>query len=183
MLKIIWMIRALCYKFFFGKFGNLCYMGKPIYLSNIKNVFVGDRVRIYPGARIEVLSDGSIKIGNNVSIGQCLHLISGKQIEIGSNVTVSANVFISDVEHQYENIGVHVMEQPLNRDRVVVGENCFLGYGSVLRAGTVLGAQCVVGANSVVKGIFPDYCVIAGNPAKIIKKYNTVTNTWDRFKG
>lgn len=183
MVKMIWMIRALLYKLFFGGFGTLSYIGKPIYLSNVKNVVVGKRVRIYPGARIEVLPNGRIKIGNNVSIGQRLHLISGEEIEIGDNVTVSANVFISDVEHQYENIDVHVMEQPLNRQKVVIRENCFLGYGSVLRSGTVLGAQCVVGANSVVKGVFPDYCVIAGNPAKIIKKYNAVTNTWDRFKG
>lgn len=183
MMKMIWMIRALLYKFFFGGFGNLSYIGKPIYLSNVKNVFVGQRVRIYPGARIEVLPNGRIKIGNNVSIGQRLHLISGEEIEIGDNVTVSANIFISDVEHQYENIDVHIMEQPLNRQKVVIGKNCFLGYGSVLRSGTVLGTQCIVGANSVVKGVFPDYCVIAGNPAKIIKKYNAVTNTWDRFKG
>ncbi|EGM78168.1 acetyltransferase (isoleucine patch superfamily) [Rheinheimera sp. A13L] len=181
--KVLWMFRALLYKSFFGRFGMLSYIGKPLYLLNVKNVFIGSRVRLYPGARIETFDSGTIHIGNNVSVGQCLHIISGVGINVGDDVTVSANVFISDVEHQYEGIGVHIMEQPLTKAEVVVGENSFLGYGCVIRAGTVLGRHCIVGANSVVKGVFPDYCVIAGNPAKIIKQYNAVTNTWDRFKG
>lgn len=183
MLKVIWMFRALIYKCFFGRFGNFSYIGNPIYLSRVRSVFIGKRVRIYPGARIEVISGGKITIGNNVSIGQCLHLISGEGIVVGDDVTVSANVFISDVEHQYEAISEHVMSQPLNRAKVIIGENSFLGYGCVIRAGTTLGKQCVVGANSVVKGDFPDYCVIAGNPAKIIKKYDAMNKCWNRFKG
>lgn len=183
MVKIIWMLRAVFYKFLFGRFGFMSYIGSPLYISGPRNIFIGSRVRLYPGARLETIKSGTINIGNNVSIGQNFHLISGEKIVICNNVTISGNVFISDVEHQYENIGIHVMDQPLNRAEVLIRENCFLGYGCVIRAGTILGAQCVVGANSVVKGIFPDYCVIAGNPAKVIKKFNSATNTWDRFKG
>lgn len=46
--------------------------------------------------------------------------------------------------------------------------------------GTILGEQCIVGANAVVRGIFPDYCVIVGVPAKIIKRYNPSTKSWQK---
>ena len=46
-------------------------------------------------------------------------------------------------------------------------------------AGTKLGKQCVVGANSVVRGEFPDYCVIVGAPARVVKKYNPDTKIWE----
>lgn len=52
--------------------------------------------------------------------------------------------------------------------------------GVAIQAGTILGEQCIVGANSVVRGTFPDYCVIAGVPAKIIKIYNKESGEWVR---
>lgn len=178
--KIFWLLRALCLKPFMGAFGLKSYIGKPIFLSNMRKIYIGSRVRIYPMARIEVLGDGRISICDNVSIGQCFHLISAHNVIIGKDTTISANVFISDVEHQYSSIDVHIMEQPLMFDKTIIGSNCFIGYGAVIRAGTHLGHQCIVGANAVLKGTYPDYCVIAGNPGKIIKKYSKITRIWEK---
>ena len=100
---------------------------------------------------------------------------------IGENTTISANVFISNVNHSYEKIGQHVIEQDLVYKETVINENCFIGYGAVILPGTNLGKQCIVGANSVVKGIIPDQCVVAGNPAHIIKKYNKETMQWEKM--
>ena len=61
-----------------------------------------------------------------------------------------------------------------------IGENCFIGIGAAIQAGTILGNHCVVGANSVVKGIFPDYSIIAGVPAKVIKRYNIQSGLWEK---
>jgi acetyltransferase-like isoleucine patch superfamily enzyme len=62
----------------------------------------------------------------------------------------------------------------------MTGKNCFIGYGSVIQAGTILGKQCIVGANSVVRGIFPDYSVIVGAPARIVKRYDTKSKEWKK---
>lgn len=183
MIKVLWMFRAIWYKFFMDSFGLMSYIGKPIYISNFSNLSFGRKVRIYPLARIEAFKTGKIIIGDDVSIGQCLHIISGCRIVIGERSTLSANVFISDVEHNYTGIDEHVMHQSLDSFEIEIGKNCFVGYGAVIRAGTRLGRQCIVGANSVVKGVFPDYCVIAGNPAKIIKKYDVVSQRWERVDG
>ena len=51
-----------------------------------------------------------------------------------------------------------------------IGKNCFLGCNSIVLKGTVLGDGCVVGAGAVVSGKFEENCVIAGNPARVIKR-------------
>lgn len=179
LIKLFWMIRAIIFKMFFGRFGYCSYLGKASYLSGVSNVHIGSKVRIYPHSRIESLG-GIIYIGDNTSIGQCLHLVSARKIVIGKSVTISSNVFISDVDHSYDMVDIHIMEQPLIKLETVVSDNCFLGVGAVILPGTYLGKQCVVGANSVVRGRFPDYSVIAGVPAKIIKRYDFESATWKR---
>lgn len=178
--KLFWMVRALCLKPFSGSWGFKSYLGKPIFINNIKKMYIGSKVRIYPMARIEVFDSGKVCICDNVSIGQCFHLISANNVFIGENTTISANVFISDLDHQYSSIDVHIMEQPLIVRTTIIGNNCFIGYGAVIQAGTKLGKQCIVGANSVVRGTFEDYCVIAGVPARVIKRYNFDNQIWQK---
>ena len=172
--KIFWILRGLFYKLFLGKFGLPSYIGKPIFIGNFKRIFIGKKVRIMPNARIEVVDkNSSIVFEDNISIAQNLHIISGgnQELRICKNTTFSANVFITNVDHEYQDIDVHIMEQKHIISETKIGENCFIGYGAVIQAGTILGKQCIVGANAVVRGHFPDYCVMVGVPAKIVKKW------------
>ncbi|WP_324035430.1 acyltransferase [Aeromonas caviae] len=158
----------------------MSYIGRPIYLSGLKFFHFGNKVRIYPNARIEAFKNSQFIIEDNVSIGQGLHLICAREVTIGTGTTISANVFISDVDHTFDNIDFHVMQQPLKIAKTYIGPNSFIGYGAVILPGTQLGASCVVGANSVVKGVFGDYCMLAGSPARIIKRYHIEEKCWKR---
>ena len=89
-------------------------------------------------------------------------------------------MFITNIDHQYTEIEKHILDQSLLAKRTDIGQNCFIGYGAVIQAGTILGKQCVVGSNSVVRGTFPGYCVIVGAPAKIIKKFNSNSQLWEK---
>jgi len=179
--KIFWLFRAIIYKLFFKRIGKLTYIGKPTFLSGVNKVEIGERVRIFPGIRMEVLNNySSIKIKDNVSIGQNLHIVSGADLIISKDSTISSNVFITNIEHSYKEIDRHIMDQSIIVKDTIIGENCFIGCGARIQAGTKLGKQCIVGTNAVVKGEYPDYSVIVGAPARIIKRYNLESKKWER---
>jgi acetyltransferase-like isoleucine patch superfamily enzyme len=181
MFRIFWIIRALIYKPFFGKFEFPSYIGKPTFLRNVKRIFIGKKVRIFPGARMEVIgNDASIIFEENISIGQNLHITSASELIIGANTTITESVMITNIDHDYQEIGKHILEQKNIVKETKIGENCYIGYGVVIQAGTILGRQCVVGANAVVRGTFPEYSVIVGAPAKIVKRYDKNSGVWRR---
>lgn len=127
------------------------------------------------------MGGGTIQVKDNTSIGQNVHITSqDDDLIIGENCTILANTFITNIDHDYREIDVHILKQKRIIRHTEIGENCFIGMGAAIQAGTVLGKQCIVGANSVVRGTFPDYCVIAGVPAKIIRKYNAESHSWER---
>jgi acetyltransferase-like isoleucine patch superfamily enzyme len=170
--KIFWFIRTKMLRFRFGYLGRHSYIGSPLYISDSKRIFVGESVRIYPGMRAELVGKSAkISFDSDISIGQNFHIVSyNDNLKIGKGVTISGNVFISNVDHGYQKIGVPVLKQDLISRNTTIGENCFIGYGVTILPGTKLGKQCIVGANSVVKGEFEDYSVIVGVPGKTIKK-------------
>ncbi len=175
-------LRAIVYKTKFKKIEFPSKVGKKLLLLNPKGVVCGKKVRIMSGFRIECHHGGNIKIGNDVSIGQNLHLVSGGgTLKIGDHVTISGNVFISNLTHSYENIDIHALNQEHIIEQVQIGDCSFIGFGVCILPGTKLGKNVIVGANSVVKGEFPDYSVIAGVPARIIKKYNFEKQIWENY--
>ena len=179
--KFFWIIRAFFYKLLFKKVGFPSYIGKPIFLLGTKKISIGKKVRIYPMSRMEVHGKNSeIIIKDNVSIAQGFHIISGGILIIESGVLIAPNVFVNNMDNDYHEVDVPVFNQKQIVKKTHIGENCFIGIGACIQAGTILGKQCIVGAGAIVKGIFPDYCVIAGNPARIIKRLDFKTNTWKK---
>ncbi len=180
--KLGWGLRLICYRFR-AKVSFPGYIGKPAYISRMAKLRIDKNVRIYPGLRAELSGkNGCLIIGENTSIGQNFHVVAyGEPIVIGTNVTISGNVLVTNCDHDYREIGQHILSQSVIKNETCIGDYCFIGYGAVIMAGTKLGNQCIIGANSVVRGNYPDYSVIAGNPAKIIKKYNIDLNIWERM--
>lgn len=178
--KLFWSLRALFYSvFLIKKLGFKSYLGKPVFFMGLSRLSIGNRFRLYPGWRIEILSKGSITISDDVSVGQGLHLIAvDDELTIGKGVVISSDVLITNSDHTFEIIDTPIYLQPMLTKKTTIGDNCFIGTGAKILAGTELGCQCIVGANSVVKGAFPDYSVIAGNPARVIKKYDMFKKEW-----
>jgi acetyltransferase-like isoleucine patch superfamily enzyme len=179
--KIKWLLTTLFVRLKVKKIGLLSYVGRPLFILGGRRIIIGNKVRIFPGSRLETHNSGQIVIEDDISIGQNLHLTSANEsINIGRGTTISGNVFITNLDHDYQQIGLHILKQKYIVKTTRIGENCFIGYGAVIQAGTILGKQCIIGSNSVVRGVFPDYCVIVGAPARIIKRYNEKSQQWQK---
>lgn len=179
--KLLWALRGILCKFTFGQFGNLSYIGKPVSLSGTKDIFIQNKVRIYPGARMEAYHGAKIIIQENTSIAQNFHITAEKEdLIIGRNTTILGNVFITNIDHGYQDTDKHILDQDWSVKTTKIGEGCFIGFGAAIQAGTILGKHCVVGTNAVVRGVFPDFCVLVGVPARIVRKYNTITKQWEK---
>lgn len=183
-IKYVWALRALLYKPFFKHIGCMSYMGKPCFIEGCKGISIGKKTRIFPGIRMEAIGTGEITIGDNCAIEQNVHIISqSNKLTIGSDTTISANVFISNVDHEYEDVSKSVMDQPLIEKKTKIGKGCFIGFGASILPGSILGNHCIVGSNAVVKGTYPDNCVIAGTPARVIRTYSSILNVWEKVDG
>ena len=145
----------------------------------IKSSFLSNLVGLYCRTIIVTRSpEAYIHIGNHVGIsGATIYARAG--ITIGDNTAIGGNVKILDndfhpIEFEERN---KLLEDPQggNSDLIpakpiMIGKNCFIGCNAIILKGTVLGDGCVVGAGAVVAGTFEPNSVIAGNPARVIRR-------------
>lgn len=122
-----------------------------------------------------------IVIGNNVNIGNFACITAIDKIYIGDGCLFSEHIYISDHGHSFDPCNnIPPLKQPLySKGPVEIGDNCFIGFRVSILQGAKLGKGCVVASHSVVTKSFPDFTMIAGIPAKAIKKFNFENNNWE----
>ena len=118
-----------------------------------------------------MVTDPVVRIGDRSMIGRGSHIVGHFQVDIGSDVQTGPYVYITDQNHGYENPDEVVHVQWPSDVPVIIGDGSWLGTGVVVLPGTVLGRNTVVAAGAVVRGTFPDHCVLAGVPARIVRRY------------
>jgi serine acetyltransferase len=123
----------------------------------------------------EMVSDPVVRIGDRCMIGRGSHIVGHFSVEVGDDVHTGPYVYITDQNHGYEDPDQVVHSQWPNDVPVVIGDGSWLGTGVVVLPGSRLGRNVVVGAGSIVRGTFPDHCVIAGVPARVVKLYTPET--------
>lgn len=114
-----------------------------------------------------------IKLGKGVYPGDSMgnYIQARNGIEIGDFTNIGPNVGLISSNHDVLDNSKHIATSPIK-----IGKHCWIGFGAVILSGVELGNYTIVGANSVVTKSFTDgYCVLAGNPAIVIKKLNPQT--------
>jgi len=138
-----------------------------------RDTLVGPQVSISAGMvpGQSMVTDPVVRIGDRCMIGRGSHIVGHFEIEIGDDVQTGPYVYVTDQNHGYENPDEVVHVQWPSDDPVHIGTGSWLGTGVVILPGTRLGRNVVVGAGAVVRGVFPDHCVIAGVPARVVRYY------------
>lgn len=121
---------------------------------------------------------GDVIIGNYVTIG-ISNVIIGP-IEIGNDVIIAQNVVISGLNHSYTDVNIPIRLQTCVTSLIKIENDVWIGANAVVTAGVKIGRHSVVAAGSVVTKSVPEYCIVAGNPAKIIKSYHFTTLKWEK---
>jgi serine acetyltransferase len=138
-----------------------------------RDTLVGPHVSISAGMvpGQNMVTDPVVRIGDRCMIGRGSHIVGHFQVEIGNDVHTGPYVYITDQNHGYEDPDEVVHAQWPNDVPVFIGNGSWLGTGVVILPGTTLGRNVVVGAGAVVRGTFPDNCVVAGVPARMVRRY------------
>jgi len=121
---------------------------------------------------------GAVKIGNDVTIG-ISNVIIGPVL-IGNHVIFAQNIVVSGLNHGYEDVTVPIHQQRCTTKEIVIGDESWIGANAVIVAGVKIGKHAIVAAGSVVTKDVPDFSIVAGNPAKLIKQYNPATKAWEK---
>lgn len=153
-------------------------MYNPQFISIGNNVVIEHHTSLFVNP---LKNSAQLIIGNGVQLGKYNDFGCSNKIVIEDNVITAPFVHITDRDHSYEDINTPIMHQaPNSKGAVIIKSGCWLGFGVQIMSGVTVGKQSVIAAGSIVTKDVPDYSIVGGNPAKIIKQYNQETRKWER---
>lgn len=140
-LRLFFLVRLGC------RLSKTCYIGPNVTIVYPINLIVGQNVSIHEGCYID--ASGVIDIGDDVSIAHGCSLIS--------------------FNHTYYDKRVPIKSQPLSMKKITIDKNCWIGCKAIILAGAHIGQGSVVAAGSVANNKYPEFCILGGVPARVLK--------------
>lgn len=182
-LNLIMILIDCIYSFLMVRKGG--FFRYPSTIRVIGKFEVGVNCRFGRYSTIELFrNDSRLTIGEGFRSNSHLHIGVVSSVTIGKNVLVASAVYISDHSHgAYGSLGpsdprTTPLSRPLVSAPVEIGDNVWLGEKVAVLPGVRIGHGVVVGAGAVVTKDVPDYCIVAGVPARVIKRYDFEQQQW-----
>jgi acetyltransferase-like isoleucine patch superfamily enzyme len=143
--------------------------GNPV-VSNEGRMTFGERVRLVSTvARLELvtLPGGHLEIGDNVFINYGTSLVASAHVKIGSDSLIGTYVQVMDTDfHRVEDKAWDTTGEP-----IVIEDRVWLGNRSIILKGVRVGHDAVVAAGAVVTHDVPPRSLVAGVPAKVVRRF------------
>jgi acetyltransferase-like isoleucine patch superfamily enzyme len=163
----------------FGSFGaGSCIAFPPATLLNVGSMHIGSNTLIGRQATLSVgygvgdpnLAVSRLVIGDRCSLGTRVAITAHESIEIGDGVYFGQGVFVTDASHGYQDPARPIGQQFGTHQPVSIGSGTWVGHGATILPGARIGRNVVVAAGAIVRGEVDDYAVVAGNPARVVRR-------------
>jgi acetyltransferase-like isoleucine patch superfamily enzyme len=137
--------------------------GKPI--IDASDLEVGDDFKVWAGPRPTLISGwGRMRFGDRCFVNVGSTIISVEEIIVGDDVAFANDVYVMDSDS-------HGVEgRPHKQAPIHIGDGCWIGARAIILPGVTLGKRVLVAAGAVVTRDAPDDCLVAGNPARIVRE-------------
>jgi acetyltransferase-like isoleucine patch superfamily enzyme len=148
---------------------------------------IGNSVLLERNVRLDVplvptRNELVILIGDGCVFGQRATILAINRVQIEQNSIFAPSVLITDHNHEFEDVTLPIRDQGGTKGGTVrIEEGCWVGFGSAIvcsQGELVIGRNSVVGANSLVTRSIPPYSVVTGNPARVVKHFDSERGEW-----
>lgn len=141
---------------------------RGLFKSAGKNINIERGVHFGDGAQVE--------IGDNSSIGVNFEILGPDILKIGSNVMIGPDVTFITINHRFDRLDTPMKVQGHNEPKqITIGDDVWIAARAIILSGVRIGKGAIVGAGAVVTKEVPEYAIVGGNPAKVIR-YRTEPN-------
>jgi acetyltransferase-like isoleucine patch superfamily enzyme len=190
--------RGTCMRWRFRSVRGLCFIDPAALVRNPGHITLGRNVVLEGDCEVQGLSRQGVRLGDHVTVGRLAmvrpsgyygrdlgeglevgdrsnigpycYIGCGGFVRIGRDVLMGPRVSIIAENHNFTDPGKPIKAQGVNRQGIVVEDNCWLGANSVILDGVRIGAGSIVAAGCVVTRSVPKNSIVAGVPGRVIKK-------------
>lgn len=154
----------------FAEIGKNVIIERNALVFHPENIYIGDDVYIGHYAVLKGYYKNKMVIGSGTWIGQLCFFHSAGGLIIGNNVGIGPGVKIITSAHKGDIMEKPVLHSAIEFKKVIIEDDSDIGVGAIILPGVTIGKGAVIGAGSIVTKDVSPYTVVAGNPAKIIKR-------------
>jgi acetyltransferase-like isoleucine patch superfamily enzyme len=152
-------------------------------IDNPGGMALGDGVLLLRGTWLYCIptpgGTPDLVLGDRTYVGFHSHITCARKVRLGAGCLLSNGVYVSDNLHGYQDVTRDPILQPLRLGEIDIGDGTWLGEHAAVFGTVRLGRHCVVGANSVVSDMeAPDFSVLVGAPARIVKRLDPESGEW-----
>lgn len=121
---------------------------------------------------------GDVRIGRGTLVGYSSVIIG--PVTIDEDVLIAQHVAISALNHNYEDVTRPISAQGVNVAPIHVKAGAWIAANAIVLAGVTIGRNAVVAAGAVVTKDVPDFSVVVGSPARVVRQYDVVSGAYAR---
>ncbi len=137
--------------------------------AGAEGITIEDNVIVNRNCMIQAKA-GPIRLGKRTTIGSNSVIVSMAGVEFGEAVLVAGNCYFTAGAYHVDDTDSAVMDQgAYSKGPIILGDNSWIGTGAIIMDGVKIGKGAIVGAGAVVTKDVPDYAIVAGVPAKILR--------------